>query len=85
LEFLDLLLGLADERLFIFKLGSEGSDFLVLPLDGLLQFLLVPFEVGDGFLGELKVSLYLPLGLLNVTTETLPGLELKLMIYGEGG
>jgi len=66
LELLDLLLELGDQRLLILQLGVEGRDFLVLALDGLFQLLLVALQVGNGFLGELEVSLSLALVLLNV-------------------
>ena len=68
LQFLDLLLQLGNERLFIFKLGCQRGDLLVLSLDGLFQFLLVAFKVGHSLLGKLQVTLDLPLGLLNVTS-----------------
>jgi hypothetical protein len=71
LQLLDLLLQLADQRLFILKLGSQRRELLVLALDGLFEFLLVPLEIGDGFLRELQIALYLPLRLLYVGTANL--------------
>ena len=66
LQFLDLLLELGNQTLFIFQLGVEGSDFLVLALDGLFQFLLVAFQVSNSLLGQLEVTFSLALVLLNV-------------------
>lgn len=50
LEFLDLLLELGDETLLILEFGGERGNFLVLSLNGLLEFLLVTFEICNGFL-----------------------------------
>jgi len=69
LQLLDLLVELGDQGLLVLELGGDGRDFLVLALDGLLELLLVALEVGHGLLGQLEVTLNLPLGLLNITTE----------------
>lgn len=75
LQFLDLLLELADQRLLILELGGEGRDLLVLALDGLLELLLVTLEVGNGLLGKLEITLNLPPLLLDVTAELLLTLQ----------
>ena len=69
LQFLDLLLQFGDQRLLILELGVEGGNLLVLALDGLFQFLLVAFQIGNSFLGQFQVSLSLALVLLNVGAD----------------
>ena len=66
LQFFDLLLQLSDEGLFILKLGVQRCDFLVLTLDGLLEFFLVALEVCNSFLSQLEVTFGLALVLLDV-------------------
>ena len=66
LQFLDLLLQLVHQGLFILQLGVEGSDFLVLAGNGLLQLLLVALQVSDSLLGQLQVTFSLALVLLDV-------------------
>uniref|UniRef100_A0A182JJS0 Uncharacterized protein n=1 Tax=Anopheles atroparvus TaxID=41427 RepID=A0A182JJS0_ANOAO len=80
LQFLDLLLQLADQRLFVLQLGGQGGDLLVLAQDSLLQLLLVALQVGDSLLGQLEVSLNLALGLLNVTAQLLLALQRVLQL-----
>lgn len=75
LQLLDLFLQLGDEGLLVLQLGGEGGDLLVLALDGLVEFLLVALEVGDGLLGELEVSLNLPAVLLDVGADLLLALQ----------
>lgn len=70
LKLLDLLLQFADEGLFIFQLGGDGGQFLVLSLDSLLQLLFVPLEISNGFLGQFQVTFDFPLGLLHVAAVT---------------
>ena len=69
LQFLDLFLQLRNQRLFIFKLGCQRGDLLVLALDRLLQLLLVALKIGHGLLSQLQVTLNFSLSLLNVTTK----------------
>lgn len=69
LQFLDLFLQLRNQRLFIFKLGCQRGDLLVLALDRLLQLFLVAFKIGHGLLSQLQVTLDFSLSLLNVTTK----------------
>ena len=56
-------------------LTGQGGDLLVLAGDGLLELLLVALEVGDGLLGQLQVSLHLPLVLLHVRAQLLLALK----------
>lgn len=72
---LDLLLDLGNKALFVLELGGQGGDLLVLALNGLLEFLLVAFEISDGLLGEFEVALNLPLGLFDLGLEFLLAFE----------
>ena len=67
LQLLDLLLQLGNQRLLVLKLGGQRRNLLVLALDGLFEFLLVPLQVRYSFLGQLQVTLNLALSLLNIT------------------
>merc|ERR1719427_2285951 len=57
LQFLDLLVALVDEDLFVVELAAKGRNFLLLALNGVLEFLEVAFQVSNSLLGKLKVSL----------------------------
>jgi len=70
-----LFLQLRNQRLFIFKLGCQRGDLLVLALDRLLQLFLVAFKIGHGLLSQLQVTLDFSLSLLNVTTQLLLALK----------
>merc|ERR1719209_2693191 len=72
LQLLGLLGVLGAKGGLIVDLGGKSAALLVLPGGGSLQLSLHALKVGDGLLGELQVSLDLPLGLLNVSLDLLP-------------
>merc|ERR1719362_2198964 len=67
LELLNLLGVLASKGLLVLNLGANGGDLLLPALDVLGQISIDPFEVRDGLLGKLEVTLNLPLHLLGIT------------------
>merc|ERR1719412_759281 len=74
-ELLDLLGVLAAEGLLVLDLGADGGNLLLLALDSLGQLGVDPLEVGHGLLGQLQVSLDLPLHLLSITLGLLLTLQ----------
>ena len=66
LELLDLGVQLATQCLLVLNLAVEGAVLLLLALQHLPHFDLVPLKVSDGLLGELQVAFDLPLELLDV-------------------
>merc|ERR1719278_1086723 len=52
--------------LLILNLSSNGGDLLVLALDSLAKLRVDALEVGNGLLGQLEVTLNLPLLLFNI-------------------
>lgn len=78
LQLLHLLLLLAHQGLLVLELGRQGRELLVLALDRLLELLLVPLQVGHRLLGELEVTLDLPLGLLDIGTATFTTMSIRI-------
>merc|ERR1719412_1956797 len=74
-ELLDLLGVLAAEGLLVLDLGADGGNLLLLALDSLGQLGVDPLEVRHGLLGQLQVSLDLPLHLLSITLGLLLTLQ----------
>merc|ERR550539_1077955 len=66
LQLLHLLAVLGAQGLLVLNLGSDAGDLLLSALDGLAQLRDGPLQVGHGLLGQLEVSLNLPLHLLSV-------------------
>merc|ERR1719236_132341 len=66
-ELLDLLGVLAAEGLLVLDLGADGGNLLLLALDSLGQLGVDPLEVRHGLLGQLQVSLDLPLHFLGIS------------------
>merc|ERR1719447_636968 len=71
LVLLDRFLDLSNQRLFIFKFAQKCSGILVLPIKSGFQFSLLPFQIGQVFLCNLKFSLNLSSLLLYLCTSTL--------------
>merc|ERR1719430_1750415 len=71
LQLLGLLGILGAKGGLIVDLGGKSAALLVLAGGGSLQLSLHALKVGNGLLGELQVSLDLPLGLLNVSLDLL--------------
>merc|ERR1740129_570815 len=67
LELLNLLGVLASKGLLVLNLGGTGCNLLLLALDVLGQLSIDLLEVRHGLLGELEVTLNLPLHLLGIT------------------
>merc|ERR1712241_472507 len=67
LEFLDLLSVLASKGVLILNLGTNRGKFLLLPHESLLELRSDTLQIRDSLLGELEVTLNLPLHLLNIT------------------
>merc|ERR1719297_509472 len=89
-QFLSLLGILGSKSGLIINLGRKGRCLLLLAGNSTKKFSLDTFKIRDGFLGELKVSLKLPLGLLNISLDLLLALKsilslikslLKLSLY----
>merc|ERR1719412_3256482 len=74
-ELLDLLGVLAAEGLLVLDLGADGGNLLLLALDSLGQLGVDPLEVRHGLLGQLQISLDLPLHLLSITLGLLLTLQ----------
>merc|ERR1719412_4826 len=74
-ELLDLLGVLAAEGLLVLDLGADGGNLLLLALDSLGQLGVDPLEVRHGLLGQLQVSLDLPLHLLSIALGLLLTLQ----------
>merc|ERR1719351_114084 len=66
LQLLHLLGVLGAEGLLVLNLGGNGGDLLVLALHGLTELRVDTLEVSNSLLGELEVSLNLPLLLFDV-------------------
>merc|ERR1719430_2668245 len=71
LQLLGLLGILGAKGGLIVDLGGKSAALLVLAGGGSVQLALHTLKVGAGLLGELQVSLDLPLGLLNVSLDLL--------------
>merc|ERR1712223_1664222 len=67
LEVLDLFGIFGSQSLFIINLGRDRGNFLVLPLHGSNKFRLDSFQVRNSLLGELEVTISLPLEFLNIS------------------
>merc|ERR1719245_1509981 len=70
-QFLGLLGVLGGEGGLIINLGREGRSLLLLARNSSKKFSLDTLKIGDGLLGQLQVSLKLPLGLLNISLDLL--------------
>merc|ERR1719341_3081794 len=78
-QLLGLLVVLGGEGGLIVNLGGQGAALLLLAGNSSKKLGLDTLEVRDSLLGELKVTLKLPLGLLNISLHLL--LALKLSLY----
>ena len=76
--YLNALLDLSDQALFIIKLGKEDTGVLLLALNAGFKLLLGPLLVGNRLLGDLQFTFDLPPLLLNVGTTTLLLLKRRL-------
>merc|ERR1719461_1274047 len=75
LQLLHLLGVLGAEGLLVLNLGGNGGDLLVLALHGLTELRVDTLEVSNSLLGELEVSLNLPLLLFDVALGLLLALK----------
>ena len=75
LELLDGLLKFGDHAGVILKTSVQVVDLAILLSDKLFHLSLDSLEVLDGFLSHLQVSLYLPLGLLYISSYLLLSLQ----------
>merc|ERR1719430_2121108 len=75
LQLLGLLGVLGAKGGLVVDLGGKSAALLVLASSSSLELALHALKVRDGLLGELQVSLDLPLGLLNVSLDLLLPLE----------
>merc|ERR1719340_463938 len=75
LQLLDLLAVLGAQGLLVLDLSSNAGDLLLSALDGLTELRDCPLQVGHGLLGQLEVSLNLPLHLLSVALGLLLSLQ----------
>merc|ERR1740123_1759921 len=75
LQLLHLLAVLGAEGLLVLDLGSNAGNLLLSALDGLAELGDGPLQVGHGLLGQLQVSLNLPLHLLGVALGLLLSLQ----------
>merc|ERR1719191_1045147 len=74
-QLLGLLGVLGGQGGLVIDLGGESARFLLLAGDSAQQLSLDTLQVGDGLLGQLQVSLQLPLGLLNISLHLLLSLQ----------
>merc|ERR1719225_185487 len=74
-QFLGLLGVLGGQSGLVINLGGESARLLLLAGDSAQQLSLDTLQVGDGLLGQLQVSLQLPLGLLHVSLHLLLSLQ----------
>merc|ERR1711963_204247 len=74
-QFLGLLGVLGSKSSLIINLGRESTALLLLAGDSSKKFSLDTLQVRDGLLGQLQVSLKLPLGLLNISLDLLLALK----------
>ena len=82
--YLNALLDLSDQALFIIKLGKEDTGVLLLALNAGFKLLLGPLLVGNRLLGDLQIALDLPPLLLNVGTGTFLLLKRRLKLIQSG-
>ena len=75
LQLLDLLGILRSESALVLNLGRDRRNFLLLALNSLRKLSVDPLQVGNSLLGQLQVSLNLPLRLLHVSFGFLLALE----------
>lgn len=75
LQFLDLPLVPVHKKLFILDFGSDGRNLLILAFDGHFEFLVIPFEIRNSFLGQPEVTFDFPFGLLYLTAKLLLAFE----------
>merc|ERR1719336_2352328 len=71
LDLLDGLLDLGHQGLLVLELAHQSSAVLLLALDGALELLPGPLQLGDGLLQDLQLSLNLAPLLLNIGSATL--------------
>merc|ERR1719237_1545921 len=74
-QLLGLLGVLGGQGGLVVDLGGESAGLLLLAGDSAQQLSLYTLQVRDGLLGQLEVSLQLPLGLLNVSLHLLLSLQ----------
>merc|ERR1719412_2956678 len=74
-QLLGLLGVLGGQGGLVVNLGGESAGLLLLAGDSAQQLSLDTLQVRDGLLGQLEVSLQLPLGLLNVSLHLLLSLQ----------
>merc|ERR1719418_222599 len=75
LQLLGLLGILGAKSGLVVNLSGKGAALLVLASSSSLKLTLDAFQVRDGLLGQLEVSLNLPLGLLNISLDLLLALK----------
>merc|ERR1719394_2138837 len=75
LELLGLLGVLGSQSCLVIDLGSQSTSLLILPCGSSLQLSLDTLQVRDGFLGQLQVTLDLPLSLINISLDLLLTLQ----------
>merc|ERR1719192_2291888 len=71
LQLLDLLGVLAAKSVLVFNLGADRCKLLLLPHESLLELGPDTLQIRDSLLGQLEVSLNLPLHLLNISLALL--------------
>merc|ERR1719282_1952984 len=74
-QLLGLLVVLGGEGGLVVNLGGQGAALLLLAGDSSKKLSLDTLEVRDSLLGELEVTLKLPLGLLNISLHLLLALK----------
>merc|ERR1711962_985500 len=75
LELLGLLGVLGSQSCLVIDLGGQSTSLLILPCGSSLQLSLDTLQVRDGFLGQLQVTLDLPLSLINTSLDLLLTLQ----------
>merc|ERR1719192_3217812 len=70
-QLLGLLGVLGSKSGLIINLGRESAGLLLLAGDSTKQLSLDTLKIGDGLLGQLEVSLQLPLGLFHISLDLL--------------
>ena len=65
-KFFALFLHLSAQSLLVLHFGRDGRHLFLLPLDVLVDLVLVPLQVGQGLLGAAEVALKFALGLLHI-------------------
>merc|ERR1719158_2317518 len=75
LQLLGLLGVLGSQGCLVINLGDKSTSLLILPGCSSLQLSLHTLQVRDGFLGQLQVTLDLPLSFVNISLDLLLTLQ----------